>query len=145
LKSTDEGDEDAVRAIAVQVLRSFVTPNADPRQSPTELEQLLDRVIAFHDSKPGGYDVDGAALEAGLEAMRAEVQLGHDDPDLRRKLASVRPESIKKLADELQRCRLPNASGALVVVSGAVDLKSFSTARVWRGASKTYKGVGGAW
>jgi hypothetical protein len=116
-------------------------------QDTDENECTLRALTAFALRDSLREDIDGAVnsyAEKGFEASFEKIQKltakakaeTQDLPSLKKEIKQASKENKEKLADELEKYRLPqHETFPLVVVTGNQDKKTLEDAKVWRGMS----------
>ncbi|MFB2834411.1 hypothetical protein [Floridanema evergladense] len=94
--------------------------------------KIIDRSIVDDDNDELGFKVLWTQIKELSFARKAEEKL----PDSTRKIGKNTQEMRKKLAEELDQCKLPEQEGAIVVVTGIVESETLKKAGVWRSLSR---------
>lgn len=124
--SPDGKEEEQLRAIAVSALRN-------------ELTEKVDQLIWTDDAI--GFDFD----RDKLPRLDVGIQPTNEEPEQQCKIAKLSDALRKKLASELERCRLPDGNGPLVIMTGNRNESALIEIPVWRGLSKLVKSDADKW
>jgi hypothetical protein len=120
----DWNDEPALRSVAVLALRG-------------ELDRLVD--VTITEDGTGGFRIALEELEAisARPDLIARIGFAQHDPQ---PLWAENTEALRlELASQLERERLPERKGPLVVVTGLVSQQTLAEAQVWRALASTIK------
>ncbi|MFB2937641.1 hypothetical protein ACE1B6_20525 [Aerosakkonemataceae cyanobacterium BLCC-F154] len=95
-----------------------------------EFLEVIDRSIIDYDNELGF-----KVLWTQIQELSLTRKAGEQLPDQTKKIGKNSPVLTHKLAEELDKHKLPNQEGAIVVVTGIVDSLTLKQAGVWRSLS----------
>ncbi|MEC4813279.1 MAG: hypothetical protein SAK29_08425 [Scytonema sp. PMC 1069.18] len=115
-----DSDEPQFRGLAANALRGF-------------LARDIDTIVKFSTIEKEGFQ----ASWKEIQQLTGKNKVENLPPDSKRKIGKNSEFLRKQLAEELEKCQLPQQEGPLVVVTGIKARETLEKASVWRGLSNS--------